>query len=155
MNRRDPLNLRSLPEHPVPEEIWSSIDQRLHGSRRLASPAFAIAAAVFVACAVVLWWSPDPRGDAGGAALDRYRSASVLLEIRVDRLKQGAIEFSTALKAGQIEQRLAGVDRELMRAPEDAELWRQRLALLDELARLYAGKSGLAQLKTVGDDNRI
>ena len=154
MSERDPLNLRSLPERPVPDEIWQSIDQRLHGSRRRLPPRWAVAAAVALACAVLLWWGPDSTRDSTRAELERYRSASALLENRVERLGHGAIEFGAMLRAGRIEQRLGAIDRRLMKDPDDSALWQQRLSLLDELARLYAAQPALRRPSTTTESER-
>ncbi|MEE4329955.1 MAG: hypothetical protein V2J10_03755 [Wenzhouxiangella sp.] len=153
MTERDPLNLRALPARPVPDDLWTSIDERLHSRRRRPAPIRAMAAAVLVALAVGLWWSADPGRGSGPESLERYRSASVQLENRVARFQQGVIDFDTLMRAGQVEQRLAAVDRRLLKAPMDIALWRQRLALLDELAGLYAGRSALARVMAARENH--
>lgn len=147
MDRRDPFNLQSLPEREPPAELWQSIDRRLNAPRagRLAALAATVVLAVGAGVIFVAGQHQQPRQDAD---LDQYRLASAALERRVEQLQTATVDGQTLEQLSVLENHLAWVDYLLAEHPEDPELWRHRLELLDSLASLYADQSWLAQIQS-------
>lgn len=150
MNERDPMNLSGLPQYLAPDELWPSIERRLRsGSGR--KQAIALAAAAALLLAILFAWIPERAPDepaATQAGLAAYWHASARLETELDQLESAVLDAGAVHRATQLENRLAWIDHQLGQAPDDIELWRRRLLVLDELNDVYANQAWLARLDT-------
>lgn len=147
MDRRDPLNLKSLPDREPPEALWEAIESRLVNRRHHLRWLPVAAALLLAAGAGALFLgnrSDEARPD---RAVEHYRLASVALERRVENLQTGVVDLRVLEQLSLLEDRLAWVDYLLAESPEDPVLWRHRLELLERIGDLYAGRSWMAQLE--------
>lgn len=147
MHSRDPFNLGTLPEQDPPPELWQSIETRLQRPRRrLAWLALAAAVALAVGAGWLLvdyqHGQPVP-----APGLDQYQRASSILEQRIDALQANVVEARVLEDLSRLEDQLAWVDYLLSEAPDDPDLWRHRLELLESIGGIYAGQAWVAQLE--------
>jgi len=141
-----------LPQAAPARSAWPLIAARLRRRRRV-WPAWALAAAATVAVAVLLpalrVESPGVAGPAADAELAQLMARSARLEAGL--ADERSLPFSAPIVALSldIEDRLRLIDAELGLAPRDpaatTALWRERVALLDELAQLQRGGIELAE----------
>ncbi len=143
--------LKALPTLRPARDNWALIQQRLRTERRarwrtrLAAGSMAFAAGV----ALMLMVRTELREDAGQAtAIHEAMQRSSQLEQVIQQYNPDTrvVDGQSQLVAGQLEDRIAVLDRELERAQllearerEDAllRLWRQRVGLLDALVDVH------------------
>lgn len=146
-----PIDFSRMPDAAPPDDLWPAIAGALDRSkrRRLTQRLSALAAMVtVVVLATVLVETPTPPqgeptvAEAGGPAevtLADLRAASAWLENRLSVQRQrpvGGLEVESLM---WLEAELAWLDEQLADAPQDRDLWQQRVALLTELNQRYAG----------------
>ena len=133
-----------------PDDLWPAIAGELDRRRRhrftqRLSALAAMVAVVVLATVLVDAPSPpigEPTPDAGAPAevtLAELRATSAWLEDRLSSQRQRPVDGRELESLMWLEAELAWLDEQLADAPQDRELWRQRVALLDELNRRYAG----------------
>lgn len=136
---------RTRPMEP-PEDLWPAIAGELdrRGRNRFARRVWTIVAAfLVVVLAVVL--TPAPRvttesetAGAGATRLEALQAQSARLESRLAGYRGGVVESNALEGLFWLEAELGWLDEQLTRSPGDADLWRQRIELLEELNRRYA-----------------
>ncbi|HEY0178396.1 MAG TPA: hypothetical protein VGC30_02050 [Dokdonella sp.] len=151
--------LRALPDAAPQPDLWPALARELAPPRRRLRRALPAALAAGVALALALAYRAVPRGDAPAAAapaaiaaapsseLDRLQLRSQALEHRIAGLAQTPQEGRDLMAAVEIEDLIGLVDVQLdaARGDDDAlPLWRQRVALLEDLATIRGGAYALA-----------
>lgn len=131
-----------------PEDLWPAIAGELDGrkKRRFVQRFSALAAMItMVVLAAVMVEVPappaadgDPAAQPAGVTLAELRSASADLESRLADQRQSVVEGIELESLLWLETELAWLDEQLADSPNDRELWRQRIVLLQELNRRYA-----------------
>ena len=143
----DPLNLKDLPALDPPEPLWHSISRTLdeqavaQPSRPRWLPLVAAAGVAVLALCLGLMMQGDTRPDAASreqGTLARLQAVSASLERELDTYRDGVVSATTADSVARIEQELAWLDAQINRTPEDAALWVERIALLDEMNQRYS-----------------
>jgi len=169
---KDPLNLRNLPQHPVPDRLWQSIEARLEpaevvgsnrrrGLMRLAGAGMA-AALVGGITLVSLLGPPADRQTATSGQRPDYgsttpmlgladaRRLSAELETRLAESRGGVLTPDDVAELVWIESELRLTDYLLADRPGSAELWTRRAGLLDEMNRHYRAREWQARLQQTG-----
>lgn len=173
--------LRGLPDAAPEPDLWPALAAQLQAGRVTAAPprrrhwhlgaGLALAASLIIAA--MLPWSPSRRVDDGVAMIPTttsttpdsaiadlgwMRQRSTQLESWLSDLPTPSVRDGRALMATvEIEDLIALVDVQLgaTRGTEDAlPLWRQRVALLEELSVLRSAAFGVASIdpnRTGGD----
>lgn len=162
--------LRGLPAAEAPADLWSSIARDLP-NRRIASPrrriAVPLAAAAALLAAVLLTLPPKAPVTAPGAAGEATIATTATAETEHLRARSQRIEqWLAALPAAsqqdgrnlmatvETEDLIALVDMQLgaARSAEEAlPLWRQRVALLEDLAVIRSTPYGLSGDRSLAD----
>jgi hypothetical protein len=143
--------LRALPSLRPSRGRWSEVRERVEARRRRrrigwASVAGAAMAAGFAL--VLLVRHAERRGETAELAIDSVMARSKQLEQLIQAYNPDArvTDGATALMAGQLEDRIALVDRQLELAQvaegrrhndRVLQLWRQRVGLLDALVDVH------------------
>lgn len=143
--------LRALPALRPARSRWSVVRQRVEADRHrrrigwMATAGVAMAAGVAL---VVLVSHSDRRRETADLAIDSVMARSNQLEQLIQSYNPDArvTDGTTALMAGQLEDRIAMVDRQLELAQiaegrrgddQVLQLWRQRVGLLDALVDVH------------------
>ncbi|MBN8483099.1 MAG: hypothetical protein J0L88_16045 [Xanthomonadales bacterium] len=157
MNHDDSLGaaLRALPAATPAADLWPDLARRLARPQRSRRPRwpFAMAASLLLGLVVARvlvddrMQAPAPATTAAvpsgaeavaAAEIDRVRARSRDLEgWLAARPAQTALDAPTVMAAAEVEDLVGFVDLQLSAARDDAEslpLWRQRVALLEDLA---------------------
>jgi hypothetical protein len=143
--------LRALPALRPARSRWPVIRPRLEADRRRRRIGWAAIAALAMAAGVtvvVLVRHADRRQDTAELAIDSVMARSNQLEQLIQSYNPEArvTDGTTALMAGQLEDRIAMVDRQLelaqvaegrQRNDQVLQLWRQRVGLLDALVDVH------------------
>lgn len=143
--------LRSLPALRPARSRWSVVQQRLESDRRRRRIRWMAVAGVAMAAGmalVVLLRHGGQRRDIAELAIDSVMARSNQLEQLIQSYNPDArvTDGTTALMAGQLEDRIAMLDRQLElaqvtegRRHDDRvlQLWRQRVGLLDALVDVH------------------
>lgn len=132
-----------------PEQLWPAITGELNrrSRRRLMQRVSALAAMItVVVLATVMMEVPTPPAGSGDplaspsvASLADLRAASADLESRLADRRQSVVDGAELESLLWLEAELAWLDEQLADSPADRELWQQRIELLQELNRRYAG----------------
>jgi hypothetical protein len=157
----DPLNLRSLPLVPPPEDGWPDVREALERqaqhrrTRRNGIAGLALAASLTLAVGLFLVRAgpvPDPEfhgapavADAADDAKQPFQSVASLIalsqqmeaRLRVARSQVGTLPTEALIYQVELEDTIALVDEELSMDPKSRALWSQRVNLLLDLDRLY------------------
>ena len=146
MDKRDPFELRRLPNEPAPPELWGNIEARLTVRPRRTWP-WTLAACLLLAVVTVLIWqgndAPVQIQPIDLLALHQQRSAE--LEDRLDLVIDGPVGLAVLAEAGALETELALIDEALAWDPDETSLWSDRVRVLEALVGLYATEIWLAQ----------
>lgn len=143
-----PIEFDRLTSPAPPDDLWPAIagelDRRRRGRgvRRLGAVAAVIALVVLAVVVVERPVPPNPEAGAGGATVEtlaELRAASARLETRLAEQRMRVVDGGELESLVWLEAELAWLDEQLAEAPADRELWRQRVELLRELHRRYAG----------------
>ncbi|HUD43113.1 MAG TPA: hypothetical protein VMR06_14070 [Dokdonella sp.] len=162
--------LRGLPAAEAPADLWSSIAGDLSDRRTVARRrgiAVPLAAAAALLAAVLLWLPSRPpvpdAGVAGGTSAATTADAETArLRARSQRIEQWLAALPAAsqqdgrnlMATVETEDLIALVDMQLgaARSAEEAlPLWRQRVALLEDLAVIRSTPYGLTGDRSLAD----
>jgi len=158
--KRDPLNLGSLPPVTPPGDDWPAIEKalRTHHSRRrlwkMAGGALAAAASITFVIGLVLIQPASPpvnepalaRADtrqASGQVKEELVASLISLSQRLEtslqhiRSEVGAMPTTSLIYQVELEDLVAQVDEELSMNSDSTSLWSQRVNLLLDLTELY------------------
>ncbi|MGH7703111.1 MAG: hypothetical protein ACREMO_08450 [Gemmatimonadales bacterium] len=144
--------LRALPALRPSRDQWPAVRQRLEAERRsrrvrwLGAGGLAVAASVAVA--LLMGNLSHPRIAAGPGEISETMARSHALEQAIEsyRPESRVTDGATARAAGELEDRIAVIDRQLEMAqllePEPRDqtllrLWRERVGLLDALVDVH------------------
>jgi len=144
-------HLRALPALRPARSQWPVVQQQVEADRSRRRIRWAALAGVAMAAGValvVLLRHADRRGDSAELAIDSVMARSSQLEQLIQAYNPDArvTDGATALVAGQLEDRIAQVDRQLelaqvaegrRRDPQVLRLWQQRVGLLDALVDVH------------------
>ena len=146
MDKRDPFELRRLPNEPAPPELWENIEARLTVRPRR-NWRWAMAACLLLAAVAGLVWqgndAPVQVQPIDLLALHQQRSAE--LEDRLDLVLGGPVGLTVLAEAGALESELDLIDEALAWDPGETRLWSERVRVLEALVGLYATEIWLAQ----------
>jgi len=143
--------LRALPALRPARDNWTFVRHRLVAERRRLLARRALAASLTLAAGlalVVLWQARSGESPGHGVAISEAMARSSQLEQLIQSYNpdQRVTNGRTVQLAGQLEDRIAVLDRELemaqLRSAPDREdqllrLWRQRVGLLDALVDVH------------------
>ena len=143
--------LRALPALRPARSQWPVVRQQVEADRSRRRIRWAALAGVAIAAGValvVLLRHAGRRSDTAELAIDSVMARSSQLEQVIQSYNPDArvTDGATALVAGQLEDRIAQVDRQLelaqvaqgrRRDPQVLQLWQQRVGLLDALVDVH------------------
>ena len=144
--------LRALPLAVPPHDLWPALERSLAPARRRRWLVPTALAASFLLGLVWMRTVPREAGDAAGAPNMPVATATTASPSEIEQLRaqshqlerwlaarpaQSALDAPTLMAAAEVEDLVGFVDVQLSAARDNAEalpLWRQRVALLEDLA---------------------
>jgi hypothetical protein len=152
--QNDPLNLRNLPAHTPPDDLWPSIAAALDDAPRKHARRYlfvALAASLVLAVAGLQvidiadeHQTPSATGD---SQLQLARAASARLEQLLRRQRDGVLDATAVESLAWMEQELGWLDVQLADNPSETRLWQQRADLLAEMAGQYERNNWQARIQ--------
>jgi hypothetical protein len=148
--------LKALPPLSPTRDRWPGIatqirtERRQRRTRHAGLAGLAIAASIALAVGVAPLLSPDPSADHERIEQIMARSRALESALHSYNPEERVLDGRTAGIAQELEDRIAGVDRELeltdlleprAREPELLRLWRERVGLLDALVDVHVTRA--------------